>query len=747
MLRSGTSLQHVRNPRVAPLYGSPTPEVETAVEAVVVYREGARVTRRGTLEAAAGRWPERVRVRGLPLPIDHASVRVRVEGPDGALGPVAATAHTGFIERSPEWASGARLDEEALREATLTRDHAAAEVGAIEGMLEDLAALDLRPRPEPDGEAPLPSPTEARLALVSFRRKQGAALGRKLAVARRRLAECERTLEAVAADRARPRQPREGWSRTLEIDLAPAPGLQPRGGDATERLQLVVEYLVAGARWSPGYALFVDPDLHGARLELTALVAQCTGEDWNDAELTVTTARRERWVDLPRLEPIRIAQALPRGRGRGWRPPAPDTDALFADYDLAFAADAEGLGPAYGAPQGEMARRLSPRLRRRAKALRTGAARGAGAGAGSAEDAAHGADEVDGAHDGGGGDSGLPPHTADGGGTAAADLGAPATTLAEGAPRLGARRADPGDRGAAPVPREWLDYRRLRLPDHDDPRRGRLVRAPEERAQPGGDDRPGASQEAMDAEVAEAAERARLRASALAEAELPEGYSRPEADTGPVYAYEARHTAQVASDGRFTMVPLFELPCEARPRYIAIPQITSSVFRELELEHDGDQPLLGGPVHVYVGDAYAMTSRIPWTAAGGRFELSLGVEPLISVSRLESETESTSGLIRGAVDVRHDVRVDIESNLPHEIRVEVRERVPVGPVGQQDVRVSLDEVRPPWGRLEPERTDLPGRYRWLEWVASGGRLTLRLRYTVRLPSSLERIDGVARLGR
>ena len=142
-----------------------------------------------------------------------------------------------------------------------------------------------------------------------------------------------------------------------------------------------------------------------------------------------------------------------------------------------------------------------------------------------------------------------------------------------------------------------------------------------------------------------------------------------------------------------------------------------------------------------------MTSRIPWTAAGGRFELSLGVEPLISVSRLESETESTSGLIRGAVDVRHDVRVDIESNLPHEIRVEVRERVPVGPVGQQDVRVSLDEVRPPWGRLEPERTDLPGRYRWLEWVASGGRLTLRLRYTVRLPSSLERIDGVARLGR
>ncbi len=105
------------------------------------------------------------------------------------------------------------------------------------------------------------------------------------------------------------------------------------GADAGARL--VFEYLVPGACWSPSYTVWLDGG--EARIAMRAMVAQRTGEDWSGVPLTLSTAEPDRWVELPELTKRRIGRAQPAPPKRAYRAPPEGADALFADYDRAFA--------------------------------------------------------------------------------------------------------------------------------------------------------------------------------------------------------------------------------------------------------------------------------------------------------------------------------------------------------------------------------------------------------------------------
>ncbi len=75
-----------------------------------------------------------------------------------------------------------------------------------------------------------------------------------------------------------------------------------------------IEYLVTGVSWKGIY------DLHGSseggdfRLESRAALRQYTGEDWNNVEITISSARPSSGISLPTLKPWRVRQgslALP----------------------------------------------------------------------------------------------------------------------------------------------------------------------------------------------------------------------------------------------------------------------------------------------------------------------------------------------------------------------------------------------------------------------------------------------------
>ena len=68
--------------------------------------------------------------------------------------------------------------------------------------------------------------------------------------------------------------------------------------------RLRLTYLVRGATWHPAYDVRVAPDLTGVTVGLVAELAQSTDEDWEDAEILLSTSRPSVGLDPPDL-PVR----------------------------------------------------------------------------------------------------------------------------------------------------------------------------------------------------------------------------------------------------------------------------------------------------------------------------------------------------------------------------------------------------------------------------------------------------------
>ncbi len=95
-----------------------------------------------------------------------------------------------------------------------------------------------------------------------------------------------------------------------------------------------VSYLAQGARWDPTYDVRVAPDLTGVKVGFVAQVTQSTGEDWNDAEIRLSTSAPSIGLDPPEL-PLRTVHPF-QGNGRGM------LESLgYADASAAPAAAAE----------------------------------------------------------------------------------------------------------------------------------------------------------------------------------------------------------------------------------------------------------------------------------------------------------------------------------------------------------------------------------------------------------------------
>src|SRR5262245_15425454 len=182
--------------------------IASRIDAVTVYRRGARVTRLAELEADAGSgaYPQAVRVGGLPLGLDDASVRARVEPVEPTSSPGTVLAAAGVLpaaldlrvvldvpdpDPSLRPADDAQPERARLDGRLLERD-----VAHLEGQAAHLDRLGLLARPRSKaGAPPPPSPTSARLSLIRFKSERGRALAAELRQVRDQLDRARRRRE------------------------------------------------------------------------------------------------------------------------------------------------------------------------------------------------------------------------------------------------------------------------------------------------------------------------------------------------------------------------------------------------------------------------------------------------------------------------------------------------------------------------------------------------------------------------
>lgn len=301
------------------------------IDAVIVYRGWARVTRVARLEVAPGE--TRVLLPGLPSGLDDDSLRVEGKGTARArVGGVSVERITQAELALPEVrAAEARLEQ--LQGEDRALEDRISQARARTKFVESLRSSYSEERSKNLAVRGVSAREWADLmAFVETSLDAAAADVRRSEAARRELA---RKLAAARDDLAKLQAKRSGTSARVAVELN-----AERGGS----LELAVSYLVQNAGWRPVWDARLTPETGAVELALLGDVSQRTGEDWTDARLAVSTAEPGRGLAVPELEPRWLERARPVPMAvRSRRANAPVMSAAPAPMELRKAEADQGV--------------------------------------------------------------------------------------------------------------------------------------------------------------------------------------------------------------------------------------------------------------------------------------------------------------------------------------------------------------------------------------------------------------------
>jgi len=678
--------------------------VDSRIESVVVYARGARVRRVAMVPAPV---PSRIRFAGLPTGVTADTVRTEVEG--------SAVVHAVRVGQDVV----DDLEREESPQLRAARRHVAlaeAESERLGHALDQLAAAPLVAE-DPSEEAPAAwsAVVAARRQLIAMRAEREVALREQLSAARRELDDAQRAYDVAVEHDARAGSARGAKlheARTvIDLDLVAT-------GDAGVTIRF--EYEVRQARWAPSYVARLDGET--VKLELRAVVAQDSGEDWIGVAMKLSTAEPARFAELPELAAQKIGRRQLEPAKKGFRAAPTGAEELYRDYDAAFPHridDRVATGRAPTAPEPLLDGVAKDQVwdEESSNALQQQA---------SFKTPVPGirvpADKI-----------GIVEPTRSmpksrGGGVASAIggiLAAPAG-LVVGAAQSIARResgeqrkkqAPPEQAPAASVPR--LDYGMLVMAAATERDRGKLVPAPQPAR--------------------------RTFASALDQLALPPGHVTSW-DHVYDYAFATDGAVEVKADAVWHSIALTAKAGTAKLRHVAVPREQSDVFRVATIANPFEGPLLPGPIDVYDRGQFLITSQLEFTPPGGEVELGLGVDAQVKIARNVEYHEEATGMLRGALRLVHAIAVDVENLGPRAVDVEVRERVPVAEDGDDDVEVLVGKVEPAWERWTPDPTApkderLRGGYRWKLALPPAAKKTVRATYEIKIAGKHELVGG------
>ncbi len=280
----------------------------STVDAVIVYPDGASVTRVITADLAAG--DSTLVAHDFPLTLDPSSLRVEAEA-DAKL-------TIGAIDtRPPRAAPPVNLPELDKRIEAL-KDERANLAGAIDAATarRKFAERFAETSPAGLGEKGEARPIDEWRAAFAAVADEVASADTAVREAQRKQRDIDREIARLEADRAS----KPPGKLEVRIDLA---------ATTTTRATLRVSYSVRNARWAPLYDARLDTGTKDRKpaLELVrrAEITQSTGEDWSNVALAVSTVRTARGGSAPDLNSLIVQYP---------EPPRPMNSAAFSDMKL-----------------------------------------------------------------------------------------------------------------------------------------------------------------------------------------------------------------------------------------------------------------------------------------------------------------------------------------------------------------------------------------------------------------------------
>ena len=156
--------------------------------------------------------------------------------------------------------------------------------------------------------------------------------------------------------------------------------------------------------------------------------------------------------------------------------------------------------------------------------------------------------------------------------------------------------------------------------------------------------------------------------------------------------YSADSPTALPADGQLHAVTVARRRGTVRRTYTCVPRESTTVYQMATFENPLDLPLLSGPVRVFRGGDFVVTSPLPTTPPKKTLTVNLGVEPGIAVARNTFFKEAAGGLLGGGTNLTHRIEIEVRNKLGTPATVQVFERAPVS--FEDNVKVEITKTEP-----------------------------------------------------
>jgi hypothetical protein len=163
-------------------------------------------------------------------------------------------------------------------------------------------------------------------------------------------------------------------------------------------------------------------------------------------------------------------------------------------------------------------------------------------------------------------------------------------------------------------------------------------------------------------------------------------------DGGEVRVLTSPGRARVPTDGRPHRFPLGSFDSAAEVESICLPQLAPAVILRSRQPNTAALPVLAGPVDLVRGGGFVGRTKVPFVAAGERFELGWGPDPGVRVRRDVEEVEEEPGILSGWIvrAVRERVYLSVLDDVRR--RFSVKMRIPVSEIEKVEIAQDLRET-------------------------------------------------------
>jgi chaperonin cofactor prefoldin len=200
---------------------------------------------------------------------------------------------------------------------------------------------------------------------------------------------------------------------------------------------------------------------------------------------------------------------------------------------------------------------------------------------------------------------------------------------------------------------------------------------------------------------------------------------------GPAATFVVPAKASIPSDNQPHRSAISVQTLKGEWTYVATPKLVPSAFLKTRVTNTSGGPLLGGDINAFLGNNFIGKSYIGLVAANATFDLFLGTDENIKVTRTEGvKKEEIGGILSKMRLYKRSFTIELQNFKSTDASFKLRDQLPVSKNGKIEVKVT---------RAEPaitSRDEETGEVTWEFKLKPNAKQKLTVDYEVDAPYDL-----------